>query len=316
MYPDFKWFMGIVEDRADPEKIGRVKVRCFGLHTEDKIKIPTASLPWATVMQPVTSAAVNNIGRSPTGLVEGTMVIGFFSDGDNMQQPVIMGTTAGFPQVAANAALGFNDPNAVYPRVDDNFALKESDVNRLARNDIEHTSLTERKAAVVTGVPIAFEGTWDEPITEYAAVYPYNHVTESESGHYFEVDDTEGAERVLWSHRTGTFSEVFPDGSRVTKIVAKDYEIILDDKNINIKNGGSLNITVDSGDVNLKVSAGNLNEHIIGDYNLTVTGNETKIIGGDVTETVSGLVDETVGGTHSTNSGGGYSVNAPTINLN
>ena len=38
----FIWFIGVVEDRNDPSKLGRVKVRCLGFHTEDKNDIPTA----------------------------------------------------------------------------------------------------------------------------------------------------------------------------------------------------------------------------------------------------------------------------------
>ena len=43
----FVWFTGVVEDRQDPDKLGRVRVRCVGYHTDNKIKIPTADLPWA-----------------------------------------------------------------------------------------------------------------------------------------------------------------------------------------------------------------------------------------------------------------------------
>ena len=46
----FVWFTGVVEDRNDPAKLGRVRVRCLGFHTEDKNDIPTADLPWAHVM--------------------------------------------------------------------------------------------------------------------------------------------------------------------------------------------------------------------------------------------------------------------------
>ena len=31
----FVWFTGVVEDRNDPAKLGRVRVRCLGFHTED-----------------------------------------------------------------------------------------------------------------------------------------------------------------------------------------------------------------------------------------------------------------------------------------
>ena len=30
------WFIGVVEDIFDPNKVGRVRVRCLGYHTEDK----------------------------------------------------------------------------------------------------------------------------------------------------------------------------------------------------------------------------------------------------------------------------------------
>ena len=43
----FLWFTGVVEDRDDPDKLGRVRVRCVGYHTDDVNKIPTADLPWS-----------------------------------------------------------------------------------------------------------------------------------------------------------------------------------------------------------------------------------------------------------------------------
>ena len=36
----FVWFTGVVEDRNDPTKLGRVRVRCVGYHTDDKVKYP------------------------------------------------------------------------------------------------------------------------------------------------------------------------------------------------------------------------------------------------------------------------------------
>ena len=43
----FIWYTGVVEDRQDPQYLGRVRVRCIGIHTDDKIELPTADLPWA-----------------------------------------------------------------------------------------------------------------------------------------------------------------------------------------------------------------------------------------------------------------------------
>ena len=57
----FVWFYGVVEDRKDPLFLGRVKARCIGFHTDDKTLIPTEDLPWADIIQPVTSAAISGI---------------------------------------------------------------------------------------------------------------------------------------------------------------------------------------------------------------------------------------------------------------
>jgi Gp5 N-terminal OB domain len=91
------WWTGVVEDRDDPEKLGRCRVRIFGWHTEDTKLLPTNELAWALPMQSVTSAAASGVGSTPIGIVTGSWVVGFFLDGDEGQQPVIMGTIAGKP---------------------------------------------------------------------------------------------------------------------------------------------------------------------------------------------------------------------------
>lgn len=90
----FNWWIGVVEDRLDPEKQGRCRVRIFGYHTDDKEVLPTEDLPWAIPIQPITSAGISGIGTTPLGPVTGTWVIGFFLDGDDMQQPAMLGTIA------------------------------------------------------------------------------------------------------------------------------------------------------------------------------------------------------------------------------
>ena len=87
-------YYGVVENRNDPLQLGRCQVRVVGLHTHDKSFLPTEDLPWALPVQPITSAAMNGIGQTPIGPVEGTSVIIMFAD-DAMQQPIILGSLAG-----------------------------------------------------------------------------------------------------------------------------------------------------------------------------------------------------------------------------
>ena len=42
----FVWFTGVVEDRDDPAKLGRVRVRAVGYHTDNLDEIPTYFNEW------------------------------------------------------------------------------------------------------------------------------------------------------------------------------------------------------------------------------------------------------------------------------
>ncbi len=278
----FVWFIGVVEDRNDPEKLGRVRVRCLGHHTESKIKIPTDHLSWSTVMSPTTSPSMDGMGYTPPFLVEGSWVTGFFLDGYN-QESVIVGSLPGYNSRKTTDSWellnkGFRDPYGAYPRSND------VDTSKLARGAYSesHDSLITRRANRITDIPKATKPklstvestvedprkTWDElhPKSNTYSQYPYNHVVESESGHVAEVDDSPGGERLMNYHRTGTFDEIHPDGSKVTKIVGSEYEITLKDRNVLIE--GSCNITI----------AGSCRQLIKGDYILEVEGNYTEKI--------------------------------------
>ena len=91
----FNWFTGVVEDRNDPEKLNRVRVRVFGAHTNKKQDLATADLPWATVMMPTTSSSNSGLGLTLHGLVEGSWVVGFWKDGNSQQDPMIIGSFVG-----------------------------------------------------------------------------------------------------------------------------------------------------------------------------------------------------------------------------
>jgi hypothetical protein len=132
MYGEFIWWTGVVEDRVDPLKLGRCRVRILGYHSDKKgvDLIPTNTLPWATPSQPITSAAMNGVGTTPMGPVEGTWVFGFFRDGKESQDPVMIGTFGGIPEAGPDPTLGFNDPKGIYPQA---LYLNEPDTNRLGR---------------------------------------------------------------------------------------------------------------------------------------------------------------------------------------
>jgi hypothetical protein len=114
---------------------------------------------------------------------------------------------------------------------------------------------------------------WTEPEsaanTDYQPQYPYNQIQQTESGHFFEMDDTPTRERVRLNHRSGTFIEMHPNGDEVHKVYGDGYEIIIKNKNVLIK--GSCSVTI-NGDCNMDVK---------GDYNLQVAKDYTVLIGGE-----------------------------------
>ena len=363
----FYWFQGVCEDRQDPKKLGRVRVRVLGLHTSDKNYIPTQDLPWAYILQPVNSGAMTGIGQDILGILPGTWCFGFWRDGSQMQEPVIIGTFGGIPEEATQKPTGFYDPrdddklvekletaprkvlNRIYnydgtgiqltfeqqaynyPRTQnptDN-VLYEPDTNRLARNDPEEfvngvqinqpTIIDIKNQSLDTSVPISFEGNWSEPESPYNAEYPFNHVTESESGHIKEVDDTPNNERTHEWNRTGCFTEIGPDGTKVMKAVWDNYEIVMRDDYIHIC--GVKNQTVHK----------EYNLYVQGDWNIQVDGNVNMLVKGSVYEHVEGNVESTVDGnihiktgsdeTHMNDgnttfsTGGKFSINAAEVDI-
>ena len=339
----FQWFVGVVEDRNDPKTLGRVRVRCLGYHTEDLVKLPTADLPWAHPMNPITSATVSGIGQTPLGAVEGTWVVGFFTDGNRAQQPVIIGTLPGVPKdlPVKDDTKGFQDYiSGSFPK------YKETDVNRLAVNEKDddgnetnpHSTLTQRRTTrelavgtaqidgVVTGVA-QFDadldtengGKWDQPEIPYNAEYPHNHVYESEGGHLKEFDDTKDNERINERHTSGSGYEIGPDGTKVTKVVKDNYNIITNDDychiqgtsrqtvdkglrvrvnskgesgnnyNIEVGQGSSLNIEVNGGNINLVTlgtgqDAGDININASRDLNMQIGRGMNIDVIGTITE--------------------------------
>lgn len=376
------WWKGVVEDRKDPIMLGRVRVRIFGWHTEDKAQMPTEQLPWA-----IPSLPADN-GRNVVGYKEGDWCWGFFLDGLDAQKPIVVGFIPGIDTNAADPEKGFNDPTpdedldpTVVPRPQEmvppvvesagapqdpanggltgsrfqntdsppgsNLAfgeslatfditkskfditkdgayteedaqkiielnkqqnqfftgyssvagafpisryplenrLKEPMTSRLARNEkIEETIVAAKNGSLGTGEGAGYSAQdvgvespalpFMEPQSPYAAVYPYNHVYESESGHVVEVDDTPGAERLHWYHRVGTFTEIHPNGTEVNRIVKQQYNFIYEDyflaSGISINMDAKDALRMKSGTDMNRVVGGNMNAEVAENYHLIV----------------------------------------------
>lgn len=255
----FRWFIGVVEDRDDPEKQGRVRVRIYNVHG-DKVEVPTADLPWATILMPGFSASLNRVGVSATGVLIGSTVVGFFVDGNEATMPMIFGVMPG-------------------------------------KGDIPTTAIEQNTIHKNLMGP--------EPASAYHARYPYNKVTQTESGHVFEIDDTPSFERLHTYHRSGTYNEINEEGRRVNKIVGDDFEIVQKDQtvfirgNVNIKVKGNYTLDVD-GDVVINGRTVNINHGTQGAARIGDTADtgddgtgghfDTNSAGTNIIETGSGTV--------------------------
>jgi len=218
----FKWFFGYVVDTNDTENLGMVKVRVPHIHGN----MAAEEIPWATLVMPPHAASLYEVGISPTGIEVGSMVFGFFADGNEHNIPIVIGTIN---------------------KINENDKSKH-DVSKLARG----TQSLRKK-------PFGFE-----PPSAYKAKYPYNKTYTTKSGHAVEFDDTPGQERIHIYHKTGTYVEMNKDGRMVTKVEGENYEVTMKDKKVTI--GGNMDVVINgnvnikvNGDYNLTARSINLN---------------------------------------------------------
>ena len=118
----FNWWIGQVSDDSywrdninttkfkDKQSIPgwgyRYKVRIFGLHDAGEGGIASKDLPWANIMYPVTAGAyLQSSGQTPM-IRQGNIVFGFFLDGPEQDQPVIMGVMGNNSQSELATKIG------------------------------------------------------------------------------------------------------------------------------------------------------------------------------------------------------------------
>lgn len=207
---DFIWWLGQVVSRDDPLQLGRVKVRIFKDHGGPE-NIPDDELPWCQVLMPVTEASTaveggNAVGTSAVGLINGSTVMGFYADGVEKQIPIAMGTLVGAP-------LGVvTDASPQVTPTDMPFEAKGIKSTR----DFNFGELPGFAGFEPAG-PLLGAST---------AIYPYNKVRVTESGHLQEMDDTPGQERIFTRHRTGSYQFFGKDGDVAVKTINNNWDII------------------------------------------------------------------------------------------
>ena len=118
----FNWWIGQVaddsywRDNINPGKFKdkqnvpgwgyRYKVRIFGLHDAGEGGIESKDLPWANIMYPVTAGAyLQSSGQTPM-IRQGNIVFGFFLDGPEQDQPIIMGVMGNNSQTELSTQYG------------------------------------------------------------------------------------------------------------------------------------------------------------------------------------------------------------------
>ena len=129
--------------------------------------------------------------------------------------------------------------------------------------------------------------------------YPLNQVFNTDKGHAWEIDDTDGNERILIKHAEGSGVELKPDGSIVISSKTNKVEVCGGDNNVIVEGDAQL---VYKGNLSIKV-VGEFNVDCL-DYNLTVNGNKVESIIGNEKKTIGNGVETSVTGPIATYSTG------------
>lgn len=254
------FYKGVVEDNADPLKLGRVRVRIFGVHPISTSQVPTSALPWATVDSPTIFGGLHQGVGISSILHQGTWVRLFFETQDDLEvyeKPVVFSVIPGIV-TSKDTGLGFGDPSGTYPT-----AVGVADVSGLLTGGTRPGTV----------YPEA-----EEPPTP--STYGGNYMFSTSSGHMFEMDDSPGSARLCLFHKSGSYIEIKDAGNLIEKIINDKLQIIL----------GNYTSFIDGNSTN-KVK-GNVDTTILGNDNIDITGNNTMSITGNNTTSITG--DDTI----------------------
>lgn len=275
------FFIGVVENNVDERLEKRIQVRAFGVHgTVDQV--PTESLPWATL---ICGSYDPNTPLPPVN----SFVFGFFVDGRDAQQPMILGliptqmTEVPDPSVTGWGAIPKRNASILAKgSTPDDYGQPAN--SKLERGEnIDQTYVLLQEMNRVIDIPVAKSSDSDktsgfsEPASAYNAEYPFNRVIET-ANHSIEIDDTPGAERIMIFHKSGSFVQIDSQGTTVNKSVSDKYEI--NDTHRHVYVGGKSHVTI-MGDSRVLVK-GNKIEEVEGDYIQTIRGNHMMTVAGQM----------------------------------
>ena len=218
-------------------------------------EVETGDIDWAHVLMPNTSACVDGVGDSPN-LSVGSRVVGFYMDGEEKQNAMILGS---FPTIPSNDTSRHS------------LSWLARGKNILSRNLIG-----------------------PEPESAFAAEYPYNRTITTRGGHVIELDDTPENQRINIHHVSGAYIEINNEGRVVIKSPADSFDIVGGQKQIYVKGDCTIKsetlVTIDSPTVKM---TGNL--EVAGNATVTgeVTGKGVRLsththggvqLGGSITQ--------------------------------
>ena len=246
------FYRGIVINVDDPLLSGRVRVRVYPMFEGVNDDV----LPWAILADPNFGGSANE-GKFSIPTV-GAHVFVFFENGDHR-----------FPVYFAGA-----------PAIQDGVP----DIPTLSREDDGTVAAIDSAAS--KGVSTASGGSWDEPDSAYAAIYPNNKVYRSAKGILIEIDDTEDNVRFHVYHPSGSRVEVDNDGNVVEHVSATKTTVVIGDDNIEVKGKQD---TTTGGDHGVKVG-GNGKVKVTGNYDIECVGNVTIAASGNAEVSAGGIV--------------------------
>ena len=161
----------------------------------------------------------------------------------------------------ANQNDGRSDPDKRFPRKE---YVGVSGVNNIARGTrVSNVYI----GGSVPGLDLELN---DEPSTQY----PENQVKETASGHIIEYDDTNGRERVMIRHRTGSGVEMRADGTVIYSSTNNAIRVVAANEKVIVEGDGEI---VYNGNLKMKV-AGDFDLEVGGDFNVNVVGDKEEII--------------------------------------